>query len=39
VPIIDNVPGGDSPKFRDLWEGDQEGVSAAPKKVALAPVR
>ncbi len=32
VPIIDNVPGGDSPKFRDLWEEIKKGSVQLPKK-------
>jgi type III restriction enzyme len=32
VPIIDNVPGGDSPKFRDLWEEIKKGPVQLPKK-------
>lgn len=32
VPIIDNMPGGDSPKFRDLWEEIKKGSVQLPKK-------
>lgn len=32
VPIIDNVPGGDGPKFRDLWEEIKKGPVQLPKK-------
>jgi type III restriction enzyme len=32
VPIIDNMPGGDTPKFRDLWEEIKKGPIQLPKK-------
>jgi type III restriction enzyme len=32
VPIIDNMPGGESPKFRDLWEEIKKGSVQLPKK-------
>ncbi|WNO53165.1 BPTD_3080 family restriction endonuclease [Stakelama saccharophila] len=32
VPIMDNVPGGDTPMFRNLWEEIQKGPVQLPKK-------
>jgi type III restriction enzyme len=32
VPIVDNVPGADIPKFRDLWEEIKKGPVQLPKK-------
>ncbi|MDG4575695.1 MAG: DEAD/DEAH box helicase family protein [Defluviicoccus sp.] len=32
VPVADNVPGGDTPKFRNLWEHIQQGPVKLPKK-------
>ena len=32
VPIIDNVPGGDMPKFRNLWEEIKKGSVQLPRK-------
>lgn len=32
VPIIDNVPGGDTPKFRDLWDEIKKGPVQLPRK-------
>jgi type III restriction enzyme len=32
VPIVDNVPGADIPKFRDLWEEIKKGPIQLPKK-------
>jgi type III restriction enzyme len=32
VPVADNVPGGDTPKFRNLWEELKKGPRQLPKK-------
>jgi len=32
VPVADNVPGGDTPKFRDLWEQLKASPRKLPKK-------
>jgi type III restriction enzyme len=32
VPIADNVPGGDTPKFRNLWEEIKKSPQGLPKK-------
>lgn len=32
VPVADNVPGGDTPKFRNLWEELKKGPVQLPKK-------
>lgn len=32
VPIVDNVPGGETPKFRDLWEEIKKGPVQLPRK-------
>jgi type III restriction enzyme len=32
VPVADNVPGGDTPKFRNLWEEIKKSPRALPKK-------
>ena len=32
VPVADNVPGGDMPKFRDLWEEIKKSPQGLPKK-------
>src|SRR4051794_31433807 len=36
VPVADNVPGGDTPKFRNLWEEIRKSPQALPKKGRLA---
>ena len=32
VPVADNVPGGDTPKFRNLWEEIKKSPQGLPKK-------
>jgi len=32
VPVADNVPGGDTPKFRNLWDEIKKSPQALPKK-------
>lgn len=32
VPVADNVPGGDTPKFRNLWDEIKKSPRALPKK-------
>ena len=32
VPVADNVPGGDTPKFRNLWEQIKKSPQGLPKK-------
>ncbi len=32
VPVADNVPGGDTPKFRNLWDEIKKGPKGLPKK-------
>ena len=32
VPVADNVPGGDTPKFRNLWEEIKKSARGLPKK-------
>ncbi|ESQ74506.1 restriction endonuclease [Asticcacaulis sp. AC402] len=32
VPVADNVPGGDTPKFRNLWEEIKKSPKGLPKK-------
>lgn len=32
VPVADNVPGGDAPKFRNLWEEIKKSSQGLPKK-------
>ena len=32
VPVADNVPGGDTPKFRNLWEEIKKSPRGLPKK-------
>ena len=32
VPVADNVPGGDTPKFRNLWDEIKKGPRQLPKK-------
>ena len=36
VPVADNVPGGDTPKFRDLWEQLKASPRKLPKKGRMA---
>jgi len=39
VPVADNVPGGDTPKFRNLWEEMKKGPRQLPKKGRLSSGR
>jgi type III restriction enzyme len=39
VPVADNVPGGDTPKFRNLWEEIKKGPRQLPKKGRLSSGR
>jgi type III restriction enzyme len=36
VPVADNVPGGDTPKFRNLWDEIKKGDRKLPKKGRLS---